>query len=166
MTDFSGQKGLDEEKIFWTKVDKLGNHECWNYNEYCDRDGYGRFHRASGRIGAHVYSWLITRKMNKVPEDKIIMHLCNNPSCCNPNHLICGTHLQNTQHMESQGRASTSRERATPSLTIAEVWSIKELLKSKKFSQSLIAEVFKVHQSTISHINTSNTYTCKDGTYE
>lgn len=165
MTNYKGQKGVDKELAFWSKVDKRASHECWPYLEYKDGNGYGRFHLYSGPTGAHVYAYLLTRKLDTVPEGKIIMHLCDNRSCCNPDHLVCGTHLDNMQDKVKKGRLVPPHKTALPSLYNGEVWLVRKLLTSRRFSQATIAKMFKVDQSTISHINTSNRWLCREGGY-
>ncbi|MGJ3625969.1 HNH endonuclease signature motif containing protein [Sphingomonas sp. MMS24-JH45] len=39
-----------------------------------------------------------------VPDDMIVMHKCDNPSCSNPEHLMLGTMKDNTQDMLRKGR--------------------------------------------------------------
>ena len=165
MADFKGQKNIDKEKAFWSKVKTGKSWECWPYIEYKDKNGYGRFHLISGPIGAHVYAWLLTRNLDKVPDGKIIMHLCDNPTCCNPNHLICGTHLDNMRDKIKKGRLVPPHKIANPSLYTGEIWLIRKLLVSERFSQVTISKMFKVHQSTISHINTSDRWLSKEGIY-
>ena len=165
MTTYKGQKNIDKEKAFWSKVDIKSSNECWLYKEYLDDDGYGRFHLLSGPVGAHVYSWLLTRKLDKVPENKIIMHLCDNRSCYNPAHLICGTQLDNMRDKVKKGRLVPPHILANPSLYSGEVWLIRRLLNSNRFSQATIAKMFRVHQSTISHINTSDRWLYREGGY-
>ena len=33
MANFQGQKSLDIEKIFWSKVDNKSDNECWEWKE-------------------------------------------------------------------------------------------------------------------------------------
>lgn len=165
MASFKGQKNINKDKAFWSKVDKSDEYGCWPYKEYIDRDGYGRFHLENGPIGAHVYAWLWSRKMDRVPDGKIIMHLCDNRCCCNPHHIICGTQLENMQDKTAKGRLVPPHKSANPSLYSGELWLIRKLLASKRFSQAAVAKMFKVHQSTISHINTSDRWLCKGGGY-
>jgi hypothetical protein len=163
MADFSGQKNIDKEKAFWSKVDKKESYECWEYKEYKDVDGYGRFNLYNGPIGAHVYAWELSRKC-KTPEGKMILHMCDNRSCCNPNHLYCGDALQNAKDRMERGIKVPAHILANPALYEGEIWLIRRLL-SHKITQDKIAKMFKVHQSTISHINTSKEWLCKEGVY-
>lgn len=164
MSSYKGQKNINKEIAFWSKVDRKSPTECWPYTEYIDSDGYGRFHYLYSPVGAHVYAWLLTIKLEKVPDGKLIMHLCDSRNCCNPDHLVCGTQLDNMQDKVRKGRL-VPHISACPDLHSGEIWLIRKLLFSRRFSQVTIAKMFKVHQSTISHINTSNRWLCKEGTY-
>lgn len=39
-----------------------------------------------------------------IPDNLLVMHLCDNPSCVNPDHLMVGTAKENTQDMIAKGR--------------------------------------------------------------
>lgn len=39
-----------------------------------------------------------------IPLDMIIRHKCDNPSCINPNHLLIGTHKDNSNDKIERGR--------------------------------------------------------------
>jgi hypothetical protein len=55
---------------------------------------YGRTRFYGKTTSAHRVSWIIHR--GEIPNDKIILHLCNNPLCVNPEHLKIGTYAENT----------------------------------------------------------------------
>lgn len=164
MASFKGQKNINKEAAFWSKVDKRESHKCWEYKEYKDRDGYGRFHLENGPVGAHVYAWELTRKC-KVPEGKMILHLCDNRACCNPDHLICGDALRNAKDREERGYRVPPHITASPALYSGEIWLVRRLLNSGLISQAKISKIFKVSPGTISHINTSDRWLCKEGGY-
>jgi hypothetical protein len=39
-----------------------------------------------------------------VPNDRVVMHSCDNPPCVNPAHLRVGTQLENMRDAKSKGR--------------------------------------------------------------
>lgn len=68
--------------------------------------GYGRIARGSrgaGVAGTHRVSWELAN--GPVPEGMYVLHHCDNPPCCNPDHLFLGTLSDNTQDMLTKGRA-------------------------------------------------------------
>lgn len=57
--------------------------------------GVGKTHRVAYAI-AH----------GEIPEGKMVLHECDNPPCCNPDHLFLGTQLDNMRDMSRKGRHS------------------------------------------------------------
>lgn len=97
-------RGLGDEQRFWKSVHKTAG--CWHWIAGRDYDGYGIF---AGEIAgikfrrAHKFSYtLATGEI--VPPSMVLMHTCDNPPCVNPDHLIPGTHAQNTADMVRKGR--------------------------------------------------------------
>jgi len=89
-------------KKFWSYVDKRGEDECWEYQRYCDKKGYGRFCvDKDHHYKAHWFSYLLAN--GKLP-DSLCCHTCDNPPCCNPKHLWDGTNKQNMEDMVAKGR--------------------------------------------------------------
>jgi HNH endonuclease len=94
--------------LFWAKVDK-GPHPkgCWFYTGFIKWDGYGwlaRFH--NGRIRhmtAHRYAWILTH--GDPPKGMHVLHHCDVPACCNPDHLWLGTHQDNMVDKTNKGRS-------------------------------------------------------------
>jgi hypothetical protein len=91
------------EERFWRFIVK--NESCWSWTGN-KALGYGRI--STGKkpyvlILAHRLSWEIHNKQ-KIPDGMFVMHKCDNPECCNPEHLIIGTPKENTQDMIAKGR--------------------------------------------------------------
>ena len=152
------------EDLFWNKINKSGMHDCWPWLASTNKDGYGQFWIGHTFIGSHRYAWELTRKCS-VPSGMYILHTCDNPVCCNPHHLYCGTQSDNMSDRSNRGPKTPAHILGNPSLYRGEVWLIREILFSRKIPQWKIAKIFKVHQSTISHINTSSSWLCKEGYY-
>lgn len=76
--------------------------ECLVYSGYRNQDGYGKVNRGGEAISAHRYLWTL---MNGKPAPGIVIcHACDNPSCCNPEHLFSGTQADNIADMLKKGR--------------------------------------------------------------
>jgi hypothetical protein len=81
-------------KRFWPKVDIKGDDKCWNWKGFIGSNGYGLFWiKGSEMIYAHRVSYVIRKGI--IPDGMLILHKCDNPSCVNPEHLYCGTQLDN-----------------------------------------------------------------------
>lgn len=89
---------MTNEDRFWSKVDEHGPDECWPWKAGVNGSGYGQFYDSSTRriVTAHRFAW--EDAYGEVPEGYNILHACNNPICCNPNHLFLGTQRDNMLH--------------------------------------------------------------------
>lgn len=67
---------------------------CWEWQFTCTPEGYGRLWRDGKR--QYVHRWVWERVHGPIPEGLEIDHLCNNTSCCNPDHLRVATHRENS----------------------------------------------------------------------
>lgn len=82
---------------FWSKVDRRGGHECWNWTAGTFAQGYGQFWWNGGPQKAHRMAFELTN--GSIPEGTFILHSCDNRLCCNPAHLRAGTHMDNMTDM-------------------------------------------------------------------
>ena len=79
------------------------------------------------------------------------MHLCNNPSCINPEHLALATREENMQYMK---KTKTNHSK----LNQQEVDLVRELYKKGGISIKDLALKFKVGTSTIHRLLTRKTW--------
>lgn len=85
---------------------EVDENDCWNcisHNQH--PDGYVYVYSDGGKLKLHkrVLEMKIGRKL-KVECDELTRHTCDNPQCCNPDHLIIGTHQENYDDMVARGR--------------------------------------------------------------
>lgn len=85
------------------KLNKTDN--CWNWTGRLDRDGYGMVDgvlRKNYGQRAHRVSYQIYK--GDIPNGLVVLHSCDNPSCCNPDHLSVGTQADNVKDAQMKGR--------------------------------------------------------------
>ena len=87
----------------WAGVDRSGGLDsCWPWKGALHRFGYGMIQRGKRSDTAHRVAWEVT---HGAPESgKYICHRCDNPPCCNPNHLFIGDPVDNMMDMVNKGR--------------------------------------------------------------
>lgn len=85
------------------KIAEAGPDDCWEFQGCRGAKGYGRIHTPGGIKLAHRVSWEI-HNGEIAPRGLVVRHKCDNPPCCNPNHLEIGTYAQNTEDAIVRGR--------------------------------------------------------------
>ena len=138
------------EELFWSKVSIPKNvfTECWNWTGAKTR-GYGHsaFTINGSRIKKQAHRIAYELIHGLLDEDEVVRHkVCDNPLCCNPNHLARGSQRDNIFDMLSKGRGGHGkRER----LRKDEVTTIRELWSSGDYTHESLAPLFKVTRTTI-----------------
>ena len=142
------------EERFWEKVNILGENDCWEWKGNCNRDGYGISSLDGKNQGSHRISFILN--IGKIPNGLCVLHICDNPPCCNPKHLFLGTRGDNARDMIKKGRGIQPDNRGSGNgnskLTEIDVINIRRMWVSGKYKQSELAEMFKVNRSHISII--------------
>ena len=130
---------------------------CWEHTKCRNDNNYGVTRLAGKNMLSHRASYKYHYK--NIPEGRHILHKCDNPPCCNPEHLFPGTDKDNMEDKVQKGRQSRKGhlgiDHGMAILAEAEVISI---FTSTKSDQSLSLK-YKVSKSTISMIRTRNTWT-------
>ena len=113
----NGWKVRNTPESFWAKVEVLGPEECWPWTGQKDRQGYGvtswnRKNNKAHRLAYQLHYGVTLRRVphtGKVGDAVLVLHRCDNPSCCNPEHLWLGSFLDNNRDCISKGRHKTGR---------------------------------------------------------
>jgi hypothetical protein len=87
-----------------SKVDtSAGLFACWPWKGANDgKSGYGHLAYNRKWVKAHRLAYMLL--VGPIPDGMDVLHTCDNPPCCNPQHLIPGTHADNMQDRERKGR--------------------------------------------------------------
>jgi hypothetical protein len=146
------------QERFWSKVDKRGVNDCWEWQAGKTSDGYGRMRANGHRVLAHRISYQLER--GQIPKGLWCLHKCDNPGCVNPSHLFLGTHDDNMRDMVSKGRARVPRgsNHWYTTLTEDQVLLIRECLREKVMTHREIGVLFGVAKGVVQSIKIGRTW--------
>lgn len=121
--------------------------ECWEWQKSSDKSGYGLIkHRFFGSVWMYTHRAMWHACFGDIGEGQVVMHKCDNPKCCNPEHLMLGTQSDNMRDMVNKDRASSAK------LKLEQVTEIRELLLVG-LSRAELANKYNVSVSTIALID-------------
>jgi len=76
---------------------------CLEWTGYVDDRGYGRISAGSKHVKTHRLAWTLTN--GAIPDGMLIRHyVCDNPPCCDPEHLRLGMDADNVADRDAKGR--------------------------------------------------------------
>lgn len=102
------------------------------------------------RVKAHRISYLIN--VGDIPAGMLVRHVCDNPACVNPQHLLVGTDKDNSQDRERRKRSKKGAARGVANKRAKLTESdIRYIRTSKKTNVALGAEL-GVKPHTISRV--------------
>lgn len=149
-----GKKPRDWQERFWEKVEKRGVDECWPWTgTKCDR-GYGQmFVGTAGKTRrpyrASRLSYLIAH--GEVPEGYVVRHKCDNPPCCNPNHLEIGIPVQNSRDAVERQQLNQGTRNGNAKFIDDQIRQMRSL-KNQGYGNAEIAKLMNTSSGTVCSI--------------
>ena len=107
---------------------------CWNWIGPLNNMGYGKFSFANTSLQAHRFSYEMVN--GELGRGKVVRHTCDNPKCVNPDHLVMGTHSENTQDMYARQRAPNAK--LNPDL-------VRSIRRLRNETDMLVKEIAEIH---------------------
>jgi hypothetical protein len=146
---------------FWSHVAIGLPDECWEWQAARYKYGHGKTAISNHSIQAHRLAYELT--YGTIPDGLLICHKCNNPPCCNPQHLYAGTYTDNMQDSIKAGTAHylppmIGQQNPRAKLTNESVQLIRKLYAEGGIFISYLAKRFNVSSTTIAKIVHSETW--------
>jgi hypothetical protein len=139
------RKSLEER--FWSKVNKT--EFCWIWTASVKKNGYGQIGYNGTKLYAHRLSWELNN--GTIPEDKLVLHKCDNPKCVNPDHLFIGTTQDNINDKIDKNRQAKGEINGMSKLTDINIIDIRKKYHEGIKNRDLCKE-YNVSHSTIHRI--------------
>lgn len=137
----------------WEPVTESG---CWIWTGAAVPLGYGYLRitlskNYSKSFRAPRLSWEI--HCGQIPENLIICHACDNPTCVNPSHLFLGAHKDNSGDMSRKGRHKIPNLRGEnhprAKVSACDVETIRRRYADGEMNQYELAETYGIAQSSV-----------------
>lgn len=154
---------MSDEPIFSQSVlDRLATgirrtEGCWIWQKGKNKKGYGWI-SVNGKC-QYVHRVMMAVMLGRLlASNEVVMHECDNPSCCNPKHLILGDLWKNIADAIAKGRHNPRRKKKTRRLKVEEVLLIKLALKFGRQGVRPLAFRFGCGEQTIRDIRDNNSW--------
>ena len=136
----------------WSKV-PLSDSGCWPFEGCRNAQGYGRLHSRYGstNVAAHRVAWEFFN--GPIPQNRLVLHRCDNPPCVNPDHLFIGTQKDNVRDMSLKGRRvdQIGEANGRAKLTVGRVLEIR-ILHTQGISAKTLRKKYGVCETSIRNI--------------
>lgn len=121
---------------------------CHEWKRYRLPNGYGRTRYHGKNVLAHRLAWELAH--GPIEPGVLICHRCDNPSCCNVEHLFAGSPQANIADMIAKGRRvqGNMKRRRIQKLTDAQV----DEIRANRESGVALARRFGVTEACVSQI--------------
>lgn len=85
--------------------------DCLIWRGYTLPKGYGLISYQGKPMQTHRLAWKLA--FGEIPPEMHVLHTCDNPPCCNPEHLFLGTNQDNIDDKMRKGRHNNGMSERT-----------------------------------------------------
>lgn len=143
-------------KDFYDQIDQKAFNECWEWRGVTNGFKYGRFIFYGKNFGSHRIAYMFQKGM--LPNGLFVCHKCDNPICCNPDHLFIGTNSENIADCVSKGRQVRGEKAPRAVLSNSDVLEIRKEYKKGKTSYKNLGKKYGVRNAAIYKIINRRTW--------
>jgi len=115
---------------FWSSVQVGGPSQCWPWKKRTVPFGHGEVKIDGKAMMAHRVAYELA--FGGVPDGMLVRHSCDTPSCCNPKHLLTGTHYDNARDRVIRQRGAIGENAGRAKLTDEKVLAIRASSESRE----------------------------------
>lgn len=155
-SEYMEREGLGGSDLSLYEIDPVTG--CWNWTGLVNRQtGYGIVSYRGKQVSVHRLAYEIANHVKLTSRFQLVRHTCDNRICLNPNHLILGTHKDNSQDAVDRGRTARGTSHGLAKLNPDKVREIRQMRASGE-SYRKIAGKMGVTWRTIQDVVTGTTW--------
>ena len=132
---------INTQDDFYKRL-QVQDNGCIEYTGFKNPLGYGIFSYQKKHWLAHRLAMVLKGYDLK---DLLVCHTCDNPCCCNTEHLFLGTQADNNKDRTVKGRTAKGSNAGKAVLTETQVLAI----RNSTLSAKQLAQQFMIHEQTI-----------------
>lgn len=100
------RKPIEKNLQYFMERISIDSSGCWNWTKWLNGHWYWIIKNKGKVRYAHRELYLLSKW--PIPEWLFACHKCDNPKCCNPDHIFLGTNQDNMDDMNRKGRGRPS----------------------------------------------------------
>lgn len=130
---------------------------CWCYQGHRIGIGYGQMRYKGKQYVTHRLAYDLW--VGDIPLNTYVLHKCDKPSCCNPDHLFLGNQQKNMDDMVNKGR-HVPCPGSKNGMSVLNEQSVKDIREARDqgVSRSELAKKYNVNKVTIRDVELGRTW--------